>query len=367
MHNWRTLVGMNTMRILFTICLILVLVGAACTDSSSTGKPREVEPLPDDIASLVEMLVQPQQENQKEIMDKLVAKGDEVVPELIQAMSEGGDAQTVAHQTLGRIGKPAVPALIEALGGSDYQIRYGAIMALGEIGPDAVDAVEPLKDLFGRVMSNEQIAIMHTLADITGGDHIIAMLKAALRVEGLRYHAMRVLGDIGPKASSAVPIIIAYLADEKDQTRVEAIESLAGIGPVEGVVDGIAGCLSDPEARVIICAAKALGTFGEDATGATRALADALDNDAENVQKNVARVIGQIAPASRDAIPALIGALDIEDPLARREVADALGQFGPEASSALPALKEASTSDTMDYVRNAALEAIAAIEGTDTE
>src|SRR5262249_39778463 len=46
--------------------------------------------------------------------------------------------------TLGKIGEPAVAALIEALSAKEYRLRHGAAYALALIGPGAADAVGPL-------------------------------------------------------------------------------------------------------------------------------------------------------------------------------------------------------------------------------
>jgi len=360
---------MRRMIILIPVITLILVLSFACNRESSDSNGGEISgltPLPDDIPTLVEMLGEPNQTRRNEIMDKLVAKGEEAVPELIAAMAEGGEKQAGAMHTLALIGEPAIPALLEALGDDEYYTRYGAIMAFGEIGRPASEATEPLISLFRRtVIKTEQIAIMHSLEKLDHGEGVLNTITAALIVDDLRFDALRVFADIGPDAASAVPSILPFLENENSQTRFESILALEGIGPVDNVVEGIAGILNypDEEARVKTKAAQVLGGFGEAAGEATTALANFLGDESAETQRACARALGQIAPASSGAIPALINALQGDEAQTRREAAWALGQFGAEASSALDALRAIAENDEFDYVRTAATQSIALIEG----
>jgi len=355
---------MRYARLVLITCALAMLAGLACGGSDRTEKGNAEGALPGDVPALLALLKEPQKGNQSEISSALAAKGTEAVPALILAMGEGGEVQVQAEHVLQMIGKPAVPDLIAALQNENYQVRYGAIMSLGMIGPDAAEAVDPLKDQFGKAMVHERIAIMRNIGRISHGEDVVVMLKAMLRIKDLRLDALRALMEMGPDAASAAPTIISLLTDEEEQARYEAVETLEAIGPSEGVVQALAGRLSDSAARVKVRAARALGKFGEAGGPASGALAAALTDETPEFQKAVAQSLGQIAPASRQAIPALVKALSVKDPQARSKAAWALGEFGPEASSALGTLKGLADTDTYDYVRTAAKEAIAAIEGT---
>jgi len=347
-------------------CALLVLGGLACPQnqngSGNGGSP--VPDLPNDTDGLIALLGQPQQPNQNEIIRRLAELGPDAVPDLIEALGEGGDAQIGAAHVLARIGQPAIPDLIDALRSDTYAIRYGAITALQEIGPDATDAIDPLKGHFTRATKNEQILIMYALRDISPTPDVVAMLSAALRVGDLQWYAMRILGEMGSVSEPAIPSLLGYLEDENPQTRIETMLSLEGIGKAEGVVDEIAGILMDEDARVRTQAATSLGAFGAGAGSVTDELAAALGDENEEVQRAAAKSLGQIAPASSGAIDDLIRALTGDRPLVRREAAWALGQFGTEGSGALDALRTAAETDEYGYVREAATAAIESIEGT---
>ena len=84
----------------------------------------------------------------------------------------------ISADSLWRIGRPAVPALIEALSDTDPYVRVLAARSLAYIGQDAEPAVP---------------ALIAALEDPN---------------EAVRQTAARALGQIGPEAADAVPALI---------------------------------------------------------------------------------------------------------------------------------------------------------------
>lgn len=95
-----------------------------------------------------------------------------------------------AAAALGRIGKPAVPKLVEALKSSNPMLRHQAADTLARIGPSAADAVPALIDA------------------MTDQDPLV------------RKACARALGQIGPDAADAVPMLIEMLMED-DQHGLE--------------------------------------------------------------------------------------------------------------------------------------------------
>jgi len=93
--------------------------------------------------------------------------------------------QETAAAALARIGRAAVPSLIQTLGHRDADVRRQAALVLARIGPDAADAVPELTNLL----------------DDTEQD--------------VRKAAARALGQIGPAASEAVPALMRQLVQPK--------------------------------------------------------------------------------------------------------------------------------------------------------
>lgn len=91
--------------------------------------------------------------------------------------------QQLAADALTRIGPPAVPMLVEALRGTDDEVRRQACQVLMRMGPDAKEAVPELVNL---------------LDD---------------QDEDLRRMAATALGRIGPDAGEAVPALMRRLLE----------------------------------------------------------------------------------------------------------------------------------------------------------
>jgi HEAT repeat protein len=73
-----------------------------------------------------------------------------VLPVLIEALSPGSPAASMAAATIGGLGSrgaPAVPALITLLGASDENLRIAAATALWKIGPAAERAIPALEEV----------------------------------------------------------------------------------------------------------------------------------------------------------------------------------------------------------------------------
>jgi hypothetical protein len=94
---------------------------------------------------------------------------------------EAWTEQETAADALGRIGPPAVPALVEALKSPEAEVRLKAIEVLARMGNDAKDATPDLI----RLLDDPD--------------------------ERIRKAATRALGIIGPEAAPAVPALMRSL------------------------------------------------------------------------------------------------------------------------------------------------------------
>lgn len=108
-----------------------------------------------------------------------------------------GVAREEAIEELVKIGEPAVPALVKALGDKGWDVKANAAWALGEIG----DA-----------------STVPALIDALGDED-----------EEVRLRAAEALGKIGD--ASAVPALIGRLGDEDWDVMAAAAEALEKIGP----------------------------------------------------------------------------------------------------------------------------------------
>lgn len=91
--------------------------------------------------------------------------------------------------TLARIGKPAVPALVEALRDPNPDLRDQAALALARIGPQAEEAVP---DLIAALNDDNEV---------------------------VRKDVVRALGQVGPQAAVAIPELIDVLRSTEVKER----------------------------------------------------------------------------------------------------------------------------------------------------
>jgi HEAT repeat protein len=162
-----------------------------------------------------------------------------------------------ASEALGRLGEPAVGALISAFAYHSKVVRIGAAEALGTIGRPAV---QPLIALLGDPDLETRELSAQVLAAI-GAEAVEPLIEALHdQAEGRRVRAARVLGDIGDPR--AVEPLTRALKDNHAGLRQVAAAAL-GIIPDGRVVDPLVATLGDPDPSVRRTAALALGDMGD--------------------------------------------------------------------------------------------------------
>jgi HEAT repeat protein len=138
-----------------------------------------------------------------------------------------------AAQALARIEltAEAIPALTRALRHRDSYVRAFAAWTLGNLGPEAKDAVPALAAVLGpddtagvvaaalaRIGPAAAQAVPALVADLHGPD------------AGRRWRAARTLGRIGSTAAAAVPDLQAALRDPNEAVRAHAARALGRMG-----------------------------------------------------------------------------------------------------------------------------------------
>ncbi|MGB2807488.1 MAG: HEAT repeat domain-containing protein [Sedimentisphaerales bacterium] len=112
-----------------------------------------------------------------------------------------------ASKSLAEIGKPTVPALIQALEGKNkYQKRYAAraIREMGQTGSDAIPALEKL--LKDRDTQTREYAVEALGNMLLQAEHVLPMLKKATKDKNK---------DVAEKANRSIQKIQTALTDEK--------------------------------------------------------------------------------------------------------------------------------------------------------
>jgi HEAT repeat protein len=159
---------------------------------------------------------------------------------------------------LGPDARPVVRDLMQALKDKDQFVRRFSAQALGEIGPGARQAVPGLKAALGDSRKEVVTAAANALGKLgPEGIHTLTDVVKDGKLDGeTRGAAVAALGNAGPNAKDAVPVLIDVL---KGGTRdPKPAKNKKATGP------------ADPNLRVE--AALALGDIGPEAQDAVPAL-----------------------------------------------------------------------------------------------
>jgi HEAT repeat protein len=189
-----------------------------------------------------------------------------------------------AAAALGQIGPPAVsavPALIRALHdkGRNAFVNDAAEKALSQIGPVAIPLLkDALCGEYG-AGSGKALAGMGTRA--------LPTLIEGLKTEGCRAGAAIGVGQMGPMAASAVPALIAAVADNSRDVRTWSVRALGQIGPqAKDAVPVLIATLKDSDKWVRLDAVVALGKIGPAARPAIPGLRAMLSDPDQQIRLN---------------------------------------------------------------------------------
>lgn len=220
----------------------------------------------------------------------------------------------------------AVPALLEALGDPDPEVRASAAWVLGVLYRD---------DRRGaRVRLESPVA-----------STVEALLPLVRDAEpSVRIAAIGSLGQLEPaKHPAVIPALIE--AGRSDRPRVAAA-GLDALVRVEGNDERIRAALLDvlrgpTPSEVQQAAARSLAVgWGSDPAVYRAALAAALAEPEPTAREALLNVVSQAERPPTEAVPELVRALEVDDPRARMTAVVALTRIGPPARPALPALFE---------------------------
>jgi HEAT repeat protein len=312
-------------------------------------------------------------------------------------------AAAVALGMLHRYPKAILPALIEAAGDADTELRARAVGELGlalddegawstVLGATRDRAInvrnQAIRALGWKPQPARLAAVREALAPALKEPNGVNRGFAA---HTLGCYAQLVPGDVPefydalsdpnpfvrrmiceslphrPGARPAVPILVRSLADLAPEVRQTAARRLGSIGlDAEAALIDLRRAIEDKEEMVRDAASAAVRRIESQASDFRTnllpgALVDLASPDSD-VRRGAAEILGGFGPHSAPAVPDLIRGLDDRDSSVRLASVQALGLIGTAARVALPALA-ACEADPDERVRQSAKAASDAIRG----
>lgn len=234
----------------------------------------------------------------------------------------------------------ALAKLLRSQAVSDHRQAASALESIGAAAASVKSAVESaLNDPDVRV----RIYAAQAFFKIGGpAQRVLAVLDAEMKNRQIdrfdRWAAARALGEMGAAAETAVPTLVAALADPSHVVREAAANALFALGPTaRRAADALHKALQDEKPEVRSAAAAALWRIDGRRDLALPLLLAGLKHEDYTVRYETAAHLEKLGRVAADAAPRLIQALDDPKWIVRVSAMDALAAM--HARDALPKLR----------------------------
>ena len=308
-------------------------------------------------------------------LGRLSSNANFIIDDLIFTLrnDESNKVRMEIIRALERIGGQAnktVPALIEALGDQNWEIRWSAAGALTSFGKKSAMAVPELVGLLRDSEDYVRNAALSTLGKM-GPISVAAMMDEVAKPLDysedqlfMRIICIRSLGALGAKAMVSVPLLIKNSTHEDINVRLEAVTALRKIGGDDSM-PGEIGWLAEPDEMIWPkVGPKMEGNFlmfAEAKQMVIYAIVDTLLQSIDDPDQRVSyAAIKGVANFGKKALPAkdkLVDYMNRGSPVIRRVAIDTLANMGEEADDVIPDLVTA-LSDFDVNVQWAAIQAL---------
>jgi HEAT repeat protein len=236
-----------------------------------------------------------------------------------QLADPAAEERQKAAEALGKLGlkaKPAVSALIVAIGDEEKDVRSAAFDALIAIGPRAAsDLIKALRDPDENRRKNAQAVLFNYNGNIP---HVVSELIAMLddKSPWVRKICAELLGSVGYRAQDARPKLAAMLDDP--ECMPSAAWALQQVGAPEDAAPRLLQLLKHEDPSVRVSASGALSMMAHRRMGIAKMTACVDDfvrlteDQKWQTRGNAALALGDIGPVNDKVIPALVKRLDDE-------------------------------------------------------
>jgi len=248
-----------------------------------------------------------------------------LLEEYLRDPEDLADGTIFALAKIGPRAQPLLPLVLDRMGWTNPRQRLALACAAIHIEPRYRAAIDTVVSTLNPddLRHDEQWELLRLALRLAGPQarRVIPALTETLASERWgNVEATRTLGQFGPAARIAVPVLIDALADRGDERR-EAIEALKRItqgeprllrgamrhhsvevrcglievlGSSPGSVEELVGLLRDPSARVRLAAVTALGRLGKPAKKAIPYVKACLDDERPTIRQAARKTLNQL-------------------------------------------------------------------------
>jgi HEAT repeat protein len=299
------------------------------------GKAKEAAP------ALAEALVTRDRAAASAAVRALGAIGPPAVSEVLKSLKGVANQPEALYpvRALGAIGtadKDTVLAVLGVLKGNpDPQVQIACIQAIGAAGPRGKEAVKQLLKM--------------AEFDKKEGYYLV--------------HVIVALGNIGPDAEEAIPFLTRTMKSAPaPHYRVHALEAIIKISPgsprLNAFLEAFAEALASPDLAIAVLEIVSKNeSFSKDKK-MLKHVEELLRNKDARVRLHAALVFGKSNPDHPAVVSILIESLADRDAKMRRRTADAIGVMRPSDEAVIEALNQRMSDNDPD-VRKAVTEALA--------
>jgi HEAT repeat protein len=277
--------------------------------------------------------------------------GADAVPWLAKAVTAGDDealSECLRGLAGAELGPEAVPVLVDVLQTGSASLRDQAVGLLAALGPAASGALPALGKLGREGGALARLRAARAMWRIAGRAEAVMAVAAALLEPGpqedetthssVRVEATRLLGELGPDAREALPLLVGILREEPrwsaTRLKIEVLTMLPGLGPE--TVGHVLPFLKDGNIRLRRAAVAAIAGYGPEVDVPAGPLVDLVRGGDPSARRHAAVALARTRNVPEDAVSPLRAAMKVEkDAETLDAMAGVLSRMGRPGTAAL--------------------------------
>lgn len=287
---------------------------------------------------------------------------------LITSLKNGTSSEKLDAATqlagYGALAASAVPALTATLNSDDIALTYECLIALGNIGPLATQAVAPVSKI-AIATGPVRATALETLREIgTASEETLTAVKGLTTDsdDGVAVAAIRCVNSLSQTRvvdAKMTSRLASALSNQRASVRNAAVAALIEVGPT--AIPELKLILSRRNARDQVSGCRAAAGIATHAAALVPQITTLLSHQDKLVVRMAARALGAIGAQPKRVVPALLALLQSDSAAVRADAVSAIESFGADGSTAISQIAQLLENDDSIIVRTAAADALGMI------